>query len=90
LGKKHGVDMNRLQACIKGQPDQQLKSSMAEGESLGLNATPTLFINGQKLEGAVDADEVRAVLDAQLLAAGVQPPAPLPTSAKQKQETTSK
>jgi hypothetical protein len=63
---------------------------MAEGESLGLNATPTLFINGQKLEGAVDADEVRAVLDAQLLAAGVQPPAPLPTPAKQKQETTSK
>ena len=90
LGKKHGVDMNRLQACIKSQPDQQLKSSMAEGESLGLNATPTLFINGQKLEGAVDADEVRAVLDAQLLAAGVQPPAPLPTPAKQKQETTSK
>jgi hypothetical protein len=56
---------------------------MAEGESLGLNATPTLFINGQKLEGAVDADEVRAVLNAQLLAAGVQPPAPPATSAKQ-------
>lgn len=77
MGKKHGADMTRLQACLQDQPDKLLKSSMAEGESLGLSATPTLFINGQKLEGAVDADEVRAVLNAQLLAAGVQPPAPV-------------
>jgi protein-disulfide isomerase len=83
LGKKHGADADRLQACIKSQPDKQLKSSMAEGESLGLNATPTLFINGQKLEGAVDVDEIRAVLNQQLLAAGVQPPAPLAVPAKQ-------
>ena len=87
MGKKHGADMTRLQACIKSQPDKPLKASMAEGESLGLNATPTLFINGQKLEGAVDADEVRAVLNAQLLAAGIQPPAP---AAPAKPETTSK
>jgi protein-disulfide isomerase len=83
LGKKHGADMSRLQACVKSQPDNTLKSSMAEGESLGLNATPTLFINGQKLEGAVDADEVRAVLNAQLLAAGIQPPEPAPAKPPQ-------
>lgn len=87
MGKKHGADMTRLQACIKSQSDKPLKASMAEGESLGLNATPTLFINGQKLEGAVDADEVRAVLNAQLLAAGVQPPTP---AAAAKPKTTSK
>ncbi|HZD32207.1 MAG TPA: thioredoxin domain-containing protein [Candidatus Angelobacter sp.] len=81
LGKKNGADMTRLQACLKTQPDKVLKASMAEGESLGLNATPTMFINGQKLEGAVDPDEVRAMLNAQLLAAGVQPPAsPAPTA----------
>jgi protein-disulfide isomerase len=74
-GKKHNADMTRLQACLKSQPDTALKASMAEGESLGLNATPTMFINGQKLEGAVDPDEVRAILNAQLLAAGIQPPA---------------
>ena len=75
MGKKSGADMGRLQACLKSQPDAVLKASMAEGESLGLNATPTLFINGQKLEGAVDAEEVKAVLNQQLLAAGIQPPA---------------
>ncbi len=80
MGKKNSVDMNKLQACIKTQPDATLKASMAEGESLGLNATPTMFINGQRLEGAVDADEVKAILNEQLLAAGVQPPAETPAT----------
>jgi protein-disulfide isomerase len=79
-GKKNGADIVRLQACLKSQPDTALKASMAEGESLGLNATPTMFINGQKLEGAVDAEEVKAVLNQQLLAAGIQPPAPTPAA----------
>jgi protein-disulfide isomerase len=80
LGKKHGTDMNRLQACVKAQADKQLKASMAEGDSLGLNATPTMFINGEKLEGAVDVEEVKAILNQQLLAAGVQPPVEPPAA----------
>src|ERR1022692_3159147 len=84
LGKKNGADMGRLQACLKAQPDATLKASMAEGESLGLNATPTLFINGQKLEGAVDAEEVKAILNQQLLAAGIQPPAAAPAAVQPK------
>ena len=82
-GKKNGADMTRLQACVKAQPDKTLKASMAEGETLGLNATPTMFINGQKLEGAVDAEEVKAVLNQQLLAAGIQPPAAATTAPAQ-------
>jgi protein-disulfide isomerase len=75
LGKKNGADLTALQACVKNQSDTVLKASMGEAESLGVEATPTMFINGQKLEGAVDADDVRAVLNEQLKAAGVQPPA---------------
>ena len=41
FGKKNGVDNNRLQACIKAQSDTIVKASMAEGDSLNLNATPT-------------------------------------------------
>ena len=48
---------------------------MGEAELMGVQATPTMFINGQKLEGAVDAEDVKAVLNEQLKAAGVQPPA---------------
>jgi hypothetical protein len=39
-----------------------------------------MFVNGERLEGAVDADQVKAALNQQLLAAGVQPPAPAPAS----------
>src|SRR5208337_4060159 len=77
IGKKYGADSARLQACVKAQPDAAMKASMAEGDSIGVSATPTVFINGQRLEGAVEADEVKAALNQQLVAAGVQPPAPV-------------
>lgn len=75
LGKKNGANAAKLQACIKDQPDTALKASMDEAEMMGVQATPTMFINGQKLEGAVDAEDVKLVLNEQLKAAGVQPPA---------------
>jgi protein-disulfide isomerase len=74
FGKKNGVDLTQLQACIKAQSDTIVKASMAEGDTLNVSATPTVFINGERLEGALDADEVRAALNRQLLAVGVQPP----------------
>jgi protein-disulfide isomerase len=77
IGKKNGADESRLQACIKSQPDAAMKASMAEGDAIGVNATPTVFVNGQRLEGAVDIDEVRTALNQRLLDAGVQPP-PVP------------
>jgi len=77
FGKKNGADVDRLQACVKAQSNSVVKASMAEGDDLGVNATPTIFVNGERLEGALDADEVRAALNRELLAAGVQPP-PMP------------
>ena len=43
---------------------------MKEADGLGVNGTPTLFINGQKIDGAVPIAEVRAALDAALKDAG--------------------
>jgi protein-disulfide isomerase len=80
IGKKNGADPTKLQACVKGQADS-VKASMAEGDSVGVSATPTMFVNGERLEGAVDADQVKAALNQQLLAAGVQPPPPTPAPA---------
>jgi len=81
FGKKNGADMNRLQACIKAQSDAIVKASMAEGDNLGVSATPTVFINGERVEGAMDADDLRTALNRELLAAGVQPP-PAPPAEK--------
>jgi protein-disulfide isomerase len=80
FGKKNGANMDRLQACIKAQSNSIVEASVKEGDNLNVNATPTLFVNGERLEGALDADEVRAALNRQLLAAGVQPP-PAPPAA---------
>lgn len=80
FGKKNNVDAAKLQACIKAQADTVVKASMAEGDNLNINATPTLFINGERVEGAMDADQLRLALNSQLKAAGVEPP-PAPAKA---------
>lgn len=73
-GEKHNLDVPKLQACVKAQDEKPVRASMHEGENVGVDATPTMFINGQKLDGAVPADEVRAALDQALADAGVTPP----------------
>lgn len=73
-GQKHSLDAARLQACVKAQDDKMVRASMNEGELLGLSATPTMYVNGMKIDGALPPAEVRAVLDRALLDAGVTPP----------------
>jgi protein-disulfide isomerase len=82
FGKKNGADATKLQACIKAQSDSAIKASMSEGDKLGISATPTLFINGEKVEGAMDAADLRMALNRQLKTAGVEPPSPPPAPAK--------
>jgi protein-disulfide isomerase len=80
-GQKHKLDGTKLQSCVKAQNSDAVRASMHEADQLGVNATPTMFINGEKLDGAVPPQEVRATLDRALEDAGVQPPAkPLPAS----------
>jgi len=84
-GQKHSVDAVKLQSCVKAQNEDSVRASMKEADGLGVNATPTLFINGQKIDGAVPVSEVRAALDTALKDAGQPvpehlPQAPAPTS----------
>ena len=60
-GQKHNVDMAKLQSCVKAQNEDAVRASMKEAEGLGVNGTPALFINGQKIDGAVPIGEVRAL-----------------------------
>lgn len=69
-GETHKLDVPKLQACIKAQDAKAVRASMREGEALGVDATPAMFINGQKLDGAVPAEEVRQALDQALKDAG--------------------
>ncbi|HYN15051.1 MAG TPA: thioredoxin domain-containing protein [Terriglobales bacterium] len=81
-GKKRKLDGNILQSCLKSQPDTPLNASVKEAESLGVSSTPTLFINGDKLSGALTEPELRQEIQAALrnaelpaMAAGTAPAA---------------
>ncbi|MGB9492966.1 MAG: thioredoxin domain-containing protein [Terriglobales bacterium] len=74
-GERHKLDTGKLQACVKAQDEKAVRASMNEGDAVGVEATPTIFVNGQKLDGAVPAGELRAALDRALKDAGVAAPA---------------
>jgi len=85
--QKHNLDLAKLQSCIKAQDEKSVRASMREGDELGVSATPTLFINGEKIDGAVPPDQLRDVLDRALKQAGVAAPAhsapvPAPSTTK--------
>jgi protein-disulfide isomerase len=79
-GQRHNVDLPKLNACLKAQNEDAVRASMKEANSLGVDATPTMFINGQKIDGAVPIDEVRAALDSALRDVGQPVPAHTPSS----------
>ena len=83
-GQKHNLDAAKLQACVKAQDDSAVRASQREGDKLGVSATPAMFVNGQKIDGAVPIEEVRAVLDSALRDAGVAPPEHKPDTAESK------
>ena len=74
-GQKHNLDVVKLQSCIKAQDESAVKASMKEAEGVGVEATPTLFVNGQKIDGAVPIGELRAALDSALKDANLPVPA---------------
>jgi protein-disulfide isomerase len=73
-GQKHNVDTVKLQSCIKGQDEGAVKASMKEAEAVGVEATPTLFINGERVDGVVPPNELRAMLDRALKDANLPVP----------------
>jgi protein-disulfide isomerase len=49
-----GVDWTKLEDCVNSQKYyNQILEDMADALDLGVRGTPTFFINGHKLEGAV-------------------------------------
>ena len=83
-GKRQNLKTDALNACIVKQDDTAIKASQKLGESLGVEATPALFINGEKIEGAQPLANVYRMIDDALTASGQTPPppprvAPIPT-----------
>ena len=62
-----GLDMKRFKAALDSNKfESQINADMAEGRRLGVNGTPSFFINGVRLVGAVPIEQFKTVIDAQL------------------------
>jgi protein-disulfide isomerase len=77
-GKTEKVKTEPIAACIAKQDPTAINASRKEAEALGVEATPALFINGERIEGALPIEYIYRVIDGALVAAGKTPPPPVP------------
>ena len=62
-----GLDVPVLQSCIDNNETLwRVNRDLDQGTSLGVSATPTFFINGKKLEGALPYSVIKAAIDVEL------------------------
>jgi len=72
-----GLDAGRFASCLaSAAPDRRIGASNALADQLGVRATPTFFVAGRRVEGALPPDEFRAVLLQALSAARGAPLGP--------------
>lgn len=76
VGKKDSkLDIAKLDECMKKQDASVVQSSLKLGTSLGIEGTPQVFVNGERLPGgARPLEELWAAIDRALKAEGIQPP----------------
>lgn len=77
-GKKLKVDEPTLNACITKQDDSAVRASMHEGDVMNIEGVPALFINGERIPGAVPVEYVWRAIDDALRAQGITPPPAVP------------
>ncbi len=76
FGTQNKVDTTKLTACLKKQDESGIRASMKLGTSLGLEGTPQVFVNGERLpSGARPVEELWPAIDRALKAEGEEPPA---------------
>lgn len=71
------LDSSALDACLTRQDETPVRASMKIAESLRIEGAPALFVEGERISGALPQDQVWMVIDRALRAAGVEPPAAL-------------
>jgi protein-disulfide isomerase len=62
-----GLDRELLSACLeRDRPRERLAASLASAQQLGVRGTPTFFVDGYPLSGAVPLEIFREILTEQL------------------------
>lgn len=59
-----GVGLDKYDACMDSQRYAgRIEASLEEGEALGVNGTPTFFVNGKRFSGHDSSDDFKALVD---------------------------
>jgi protein-disulfide isomerase len=74
-GARDHLDATKLQACVTKQDESQIRTEMKAGEKLGVDATPTFFVNGERWSGMLDEPQLWIMIDRALRDQGITPPA---------------
>ncbi len=79
FGSQSKVNETQLAMCLKKQDESVVNQSLKLGAPLGVEATPQLFVDGERLpSGARPVEELWPAIDRALKAQGIQPPAETP------------
>ncbi len=69
FAKEAGADQAKFEECYKAKKyAAQVQSDMAYGEKVGVRSTPTFFVNGQLINGALPVESFSEIIDEELSA----------------------
>jgi protein-disulfide isomerase len=72
--EKNKLDAAKLSACVSKQDESGIHEETKLSDKLSIDQTPTLYINGEVIEGALPEDVLWQAIDRALVAEGVTPP----------------
>jgi protein-disulfide isomerase len=72
------LDAAKLDACLAKQDESLVRASMKEADTLKVDGAPAIFVNGERIGGAVPEAQLWIVIDRALRDAGVALPAKTP------------
>lgn len=73
-GTKDKLDAKKLSACVTKQDETPVRQEMKLADALNIDQTPTLFVNGEEVAGAVPESVLWRAIDRAIVAEGETPP----------------
>jgi predicted DsbA family dithiol-disulfide isomerase len=71
IAQAGGLDTQKLKDCLDGKKAMDaLKADESEAAALGVNSTPTFFVNGRRLSGAQTYESFKQTIDSELAGKG--------------------
>jgi protein-disulfide isomerase len=70
IARELKLDVSAFDKCVDtGEKAEVIKAHMAEAQSLGLQGTPSFFINGRFFSGALSYEKLREIVEEELSSA---------------------